>query len=105
MKPARAFVSGVSVPLVFRPCAAFVSDASHIRFSVVPVLVHRLVSPCASFGHFVQSRYGLAVVEGERQESKRSKRLSLNVGQDRRPASERMPLGMRREVRHGESAA
>jgi hypothetical protein len=105
MKPARAFVSGVSVPFAFRPCAAFVSDAFHIRFALVPVLVHCSVSPCASFGHFVQSHDGVAVVEGETQEPKRSKRLSLNVGEDRRPASEWMPCGMRREVRHGEPVA
>lgn len=100
MKPGRAFVCAVPVSSALRSCTAFVSDAFHFRFAFAPVLVHFLFSPCAPAGQFVQSPCGLAVVEGEVHESKRSKRLSLDVGQDRLAASKWMPCGIWREVRY-----
>lgn len=94
MKPARAFCIGLPVSLALRSYAALVSDASHFRFAIVPVLVHRLVDPCAAVGRFVQSTDWPAHL-------KKPERLSLYVGQDRLAASKWIPCGIRREVRHG----
>lgn len=101
MKPGRAFLSAVPVTSALRSCTAFVSVVSHFRFALVPVLVHRLVSPCAPVGQFVHSHRRLIVVESTTQESRRPKRLVLNVGQDRLAASKWMPCGIWREVRRG----
>lgn len=101
MKPGRAFLPAFPPSPALRSRAAFVPVVSHLRFALVPVLVHRLFSPCAPFGQFVQSYRRRVVVDGTTQESRRPKKLSLNVGQDRRPASEWMPCCIRREVRRG----
>lgn len=101
MKPGRTLLSVVPVTSALRSCAAFISVVSHFRFALVPVHVHRLVSPCAPVGQFVQSCRRLVVVEGTTQEPRRAKGLTLSVGQDRRAASEWMPCGIRREVRGG----
>jgi hypothetical protein len=85
---------GLPVSLALRSRAAFVSNASHFCFVLVPVLVHLLVGPCAAVGQFVQ-------LTDWRTEAKRAERLALNVGQDRLAASEWMPCGTQREVRRG----
>lgn len=101
MNPARTSVPAVPGPLALRSCSAFVSDAFHVRFARVPVLVHFLFSLCAPASQFVQSTCGVAVVDGEEHAPERPKRLSLNVGQDRLAASKWMPCGIWREVRRG----